>query len=188
MLLCNEIIEKNGLNRDISEKCNLNCLIRQEANAAYNIYVFIMQVTLEKELNENWEKLINNISFSFQSKLKLDIEKWNIYTIFLVQEKVSDNLKYRIEQDKFATRKIILDSKRQYGDIFENPKDEINQIVNLINKKFFKVTIHGRDSDKEDNFKQLINEKSKIYSAVLESDNRVETLLDIYRKLKRGNL
>lgn len=187
MLLYNNIIKENRLNRDLYESCKINCFVRQEANNTYNIYVFTMQLRLEKELKDNWEKFINNISISFQSKLEQDVEKWNIYTIFFVEEKVSDIIKFRIEQDKFATRKIVLDSTRQYGDLFDNPSNEISQIENLINSKLFSIKIQNKNLVKEENFIQLINDKSQIYRAVIERDNRVETLLDIYREVKRSN-
>ena len=96
----------------ISDNGNLfnttECWVRKENN--YNLYIFTILVKNEFELESLWLNLTNAIAMYFQSELEKDIEKWNIYVIFFVREKVSMDCKYKIEQDKYSSRKIVMDN------------------------------------------------------------------------------
>ncbi|MGF1765420.1 ABC-three component system middle component 1, partial [Aliivibrio kagoshimensis] len=84
---------------------NLSCWKKQESN--YNIYIFAIQCKTEKELSEVYSHLRDYIALYFQGQLLTkDVERWNIYQVFLVEHKVSKSLELMIEQDKYSTRKI----------------------------------------------------------------------------------
>lgn len=105
---------------------NVECWKKEEQN--YNLYVFSATLENELELERLWEGLTNAIAVFFQSELEREIEIWNIYMVFIVKEKVSRDIKYKIEQDKYSTRKIVLDNikntrydeDKNYSDLIES--------------------------------------------------------------------
>ena len=79
----------------------------------------------EATLDEHWERITNEIAIEFISNLKDSFSKWNCYLIFICPRAVSKEIKYKIENDKFAIRKIVIDDvKKQLTD------DEVALLLN----------------------------------------------------------
>lgn len=90
---------------------DLECYICNQGMDNYKIYLFSIQFKDEQELLKNYEKINDTIAFSFQSKLKEHIEKWNVYLFLFVQESITKSTRILLEQDKYATRKIVIDNQ-----------------------------------------------------------------------------
>lgn len=154
-----------------------------------SIFSFIFES--ENMLSQNWYPIIGTIASYYQSKLEeegKDFERWNIYVLFLVKEKVSTQLKYKIENDKFSSRKIVQDkmfntinvdtiSKLIWEHIVNSDLD-ISEITGIIeptntspiysnNSKIYQLVensnlkISGRGTDKEELdslYQQIIKE------------------------------
>ncbi len=76
------------------------------------VSVFSFIIESEDLLNRNWESITNTIASYYQSKFEeeeKEFERWNIYIFFIIKEEVSTQLKYKIENDKFSSRKIVQD-------------------------------------------------------------------------------
>jgi len=71
-----------------------------------------------------WENISKEIALKYQSKLETVYEKWNLYIIFISSDKAPKELKNKIENDKFSSRKIVEDS---YDKEFNN--DEANILI-----------------------------------------------------------
>lgn len=98
--------------KDNSEWINkISCWVEKETG--YNIYIFQVIVEDEKDLETYYEKITAAIATEFQINLEKTIEKWNIYLIFECKNKVSEELKGQIEQDKYSTRKMVWDSLKE---------------------------------------------------------------------------
>jgi len=95
----------------------------------YKIYIFSIQIDKESDLIKINDKLRDFIAIYFQSQLlEKMVEKWNIYQVIIVNEKVASQIKQKVEQDKFATRKIVFsdfDEKLLELDIKQLIEDEI---------------------------------------------------------------
>ena len=88
-----------------------------------NIPVILVQFKNAKDLENCWKELNSLVTAEYLIKLSDDFSKWNSY-LFFVTEEVSKSLKYEIENNKFSTRKIVVE--------MENPiiSDEvINSII-----------------------------------------------------------
>jgi hypothetical protein len=140
---------------------NLTCWEYKEDN--YSLYMFSIQLKNQDELLKIHEELRDYIAIYFQSQiLEKDIERWNIYQFFFIQEKVDDSTKQKIEQDKFSTRKIILDNLKK------SLLDE--QIKSLINLELFDFKIETRKIDTD-----TVDEKlNKEHSTILELIDKIE--------------
>ncbi len=97
------------------------------------VSVFTFFFEQGKDLREHWENITNAIAAYYQSEFEADeqaFERWNIYVFFLVKEPVRTQLKYRIENDKFSCRKIVID---EFAEVFSD--EMILQLIdeNIIN-------------------------------------------------------
>lgn len=75
------------------------------------IHVFFATPSDEATLNNDWEAIIAAIAGTFQINLLEEYETWNIYIFFLFKGKVDPKLKYKIENDTFSSRKILIESE-----------------------------------------------------------------------------
>lgn len=180
-----------------------NCSDHKDVKSIQNIYPYIQigyyqvpflgtisvfTLTIEKAalLKDNWRDIYSSIAAYFQSSLpaESEFEKWNIYLFYICREEVEKELQYKIENDRFASRKIVLG----------NCKEVINDktVSTIINQ-------HITNSDlKIDNQVQQANSKfikSHVISKVLalnkpkiskkESDIEIQKVLaDLENKLK----
>lgn len=86
----------------------------------HRISVFISHFGEIEQVGANWKKVSNYIASSYQSTLTKkedEFEKWNIYLLFTCTAAVNKTLRFEIENDKFSSRKIILE--RLAGDLDE---------------------------------------------------------------------
>ncbi|OMP74733.1 ABC-three component system middle component 1 [[Flexibacter] sp. ATCC 35208] len=74
-------------------------------------YAFSIILKNEEELKNIWETISNFIAINFQAKIKDQFSKWNIYLFFQIQENIGDDLKYKIENSTFSSRKIVIEGK-----------------------------------------------------------------------------
>jgi len=82
----------------------------------------------ENDLNEKWKAITNSIATYYQAEFEgeeTDFERWNIYIFFLVKEPVGTQLKYKIENNKFSSRKIVQDNVPTVTD-----EDLLPQLIN----------------------------------------------------------
>jgi hypothetical protein len=136
---------------------HLTCWEYKEDN--YSLYMFSIQLKNQDELLKKNEELRDYIAIYFQSQiLEKDIERWNIYQFFFIQEKVDDNTKQKIEQDKFSTRKIILDNLKK--SLLEE------QIKSFINLELFDFKIETRKIDTDTVDEKLNKEHSSILALI----------------------
>ena len=151
------------------------------------ISIFSFFFESEKELYDNWEVITSSIAAYYQSELDdetKEFERWNIYVIFFVRGNVSNQLKYKIENDKFSSRKIVKD----------NMSDSIN--TNLISKLISEHIVNSDlDISKLDNMEQIdvnstYSNDSKIYQLIENSNLKIsgrntdkEELENLYQQI-----
>lgn len=75
------------------------------------IHAFFATPPDEASLNNEWEPIVAAVAGSFQINLAEEYETWNIYIFFLFKAKVDPKLKYKIENDTFSSRKILIESE-----------------------------------------------------------------------------
>ncbi|KEQ31653.1 hypothetical protein N180_15560 [Pedobacter antarcticus 4BY] len=123
------------IDNNLVQSETLRCWKRQQG--AFNIHFFTSIHHSQDELISSYGRIRDYIAIYFQGNyLKLDIERWNIYQIHLLTFKIDADFKQLVEQDKFATRKIIIDSLSQVPDE--------HYIKDLINKQMFQFSIERR--------------------------------------------
>ena len=75
-----------------------------------NIPVILVQFKDLDNLEKHWKEFNNLVTAEYLIKLQDDFSKWNSYIFFLTEE-IPKPLKYEIENNKFSTRKIVIETK-----------------------------------------------------------------------------
>ncbi|WP_373033078.1 ABC-three component system middle component 1 [Sulfurovum sp.] len=73
------------------------------------IAVFV-QNSGEEALKNNWRRINSSLSQYLDDSLDDDFSKWNLYVMYLINGTVSKELQYEIENNTFASRKIVEDN------------------------------------------------------------------------------
>lgn len=147
---------------------NLQCWIRLEEN--YNIHIFTIQLKNEVELLEVKDDLRDYLAIYFQSQtLEKDIERWNLYLVFFVEESISKDIKQQIEQDKFSMRKLIFDNQTCVLN-----DEEINQ---RINTEIFEVELTENLTTSDSLMDSLSDEDIVLFTEIERSNGDINVLL-----------
>jgi hypothetical protein len=85
-----------------------------------NITAFFVKSDNYELIRDFWSKINNTIAVYYQSRLSDEFNKWNIYCFYVVGKSFDRNLKYIIENDTFATRKVVVESNESYDAIFNS--------------------------------------------------------------------
>lgn len=62
------------------------------------------------ELKKNWKDFNSQITTDFVIQLQDEYSRWNFYVFFLSKDIVPKSLKYEIENNKFSSRKIVIEN------------------------------------------------------------------------------
>lgn len=101
-------------NQDIVSQIKKNFEIRDVVvgNLIFgsNIPVILVQFKNLDNLEKHWKEFNNLVTAEYLIKLQDDFSKWNSYIFFLTEE-IPKPLKYEIENNKFSTRKIVIETE-----------------------------------------------------------------------------
>lgn len=61
-------------------------------------------------LKNQWKELNSYLTAKFIPKVKDDYSKWNFYIFYLSKGTIEKQLKYEIENNKFSSRKIVIEN------------------------------------------------------------------------------
>jgi hypothetical protein len=104
----------------VSQELPMFKLAFTEVNYNGVIPVFVARVQGgEKVLGEHWEKLSNHIAFNFQSCIADEFSVWNLYIFFVTSQTIDSALKYKIENDTFSSRKIVIEEDASIEEIIQ---------------------------------------------------------------------
>jgi hypothetical protein len=92
------------------------------------ISCFVAVYASEGLLVETWESITSVIAAEYQQELDCAYAAWNIYLACICNEPVRKEVKYRIENDRFALRKMVLDGNAG-GLSIEAIKSDLDEII-----------------------------------------------------------
>ena len=134
------------------------------------VSVFTFSFESENDLYENWKAVTNAIATYYQSEFEDDeteFERWNIYIFFVVKEPVAARLKYKIENNKFSSRKTVQDNVSANVDL-----ELIEQLIKeyIINDD---ISITASENIKTDDRQSVYINDSEIYETIDNSNLKV---------------
>ncbi|ABG57333.1 ABC-three component system middle component 1 [Cytophaga hutchinsonii] len=74
------------------------------------IIVCMVKFKDETKLNSQWKEFNSYLTAKFIPTVKDDYSKWNFYVFYFSNNIVNKSLKYEIENNKFSSRKIVIDN------------------------------------------------------------------------------
>lgn len=149
----------------------ITCWVKKELG--YNIYIFQVIIDNQKEIEKYYETITASIAIDFQSNLEKAIEKWNIYLVFECRESIDWNIKLRVEQDKFAVRKVVWDDLKE---------DELAD-KEYIRKRLLCFEIDENIERAKDNgelIKRLEKNDLKLYKILQKKDLTIDEKVALY--------
>ena len=72
---------------------------------------FSCRIENDEMLERLWSRINNLIGTEYQTQLDDEFSSWNIYLVFFTPQRISNALKYTIENDTFFVRKVVFDSQ-----------------------------------------------------------------------------
>jgi hypothetical protein len=159
----------------------VECRIKPEKN--YNVYIFTAVLRDQKELTETWEEISSEVALYFQSTLDNEIEIWNIYILFLVQGMVDSEARYLVEQNKYSSRKLVIEDIK----IPLAGKD----IEEIIKEKLFHVkveSVSSKSNPKTTISNTLESNYKNLYSVIKNSHEKPSVLFENYLELLKNEL
>lgn len=146
-----------------------NCKVyhyRNEDN--FRINIFFLEANSDI-INDNWKRFSNMVAANYQTSEYMsnrEFDKWNFYIIYISNDVVSKELKNKIENDKFSSRKIIEDAYNKKFDDKEANRFIVKHITNADLKetveKTQEVTIVPYAPKNEKLWKLLLKEEKVI--------------------------
>lgn len=103
-----------------SFKKQFNCILKYEAISFElgKAHAFFIEIE-DSFSNSSWKEMRNFIAIEFQNTLLDEFERWNIYLFYIVKSSIRKDLKYKIENDTFSSRKIVIEEKYDHTEIIE---------------------------------------------------------------------
>ncbi len=103
-------ITNNELYQQILNLFSINFISMGKVSYGGNILIVFVEFDNVKSLTKQWKEFNSFISTKAFSNEQSDFSKWNFYVFFLAQENVNKDIKYNIENNKFSSRKIIVEN------------------------------------------------------------------------------
>lgn len=91
-------------------------------------HVVMYKVADESELHEAWRKIVNSTAVYIQGELASLLERSNLYVWFWVEEEISLELKRKIENDTYSSKKFVCQIQN---------KDDKNSLLKAIEQRIF---------------------------------------------------
>jgi len=105
------IKKKNNLSiNELKQEYNLIDIHVYDVVFDMNLLICFVQIKNIQSLDESWREINIELSEYLEEYIKNNLTRWNIYIIYLVDDKVSKELQYKIENDTFFSRKIVEDN------------------------------------------------------------------------------
>ncbi len=181
MELFKEIDNKEEIYNKIRKSFDIKNIIIGNLIFGDNVPVIFIQFNDLNDLEKYWKEFNSFITAEYLTKLKNDFSKWNSYVFYLIENTVEKPLKYEIENNKFSTRKIVIESINQAVDD--------NTIKSILSEHIINDNIEFNvESKNVESFSKnaIINEALKSCSFNKSNDLKEENLLKVLNHLEKS--
>lgn len=164
---------------DIKELFQINDLILGELSFGGIIPIIFVRFSDIDALSKTWKDFNSYVAAEYMTLIKNEYSKWNFYIFFLSAENVEKQLKYEIENNKFSSRKIVIENvksitEKQINLLISEHITNDNIQVGIENKKSIKFKKNASLSKILD--KLSLNKKSDD-----DLQNTLDSIEEIYK-------
>jgi len=162
---------------ELSERFPEVSISHRKVKISHDVHVFIVEVQNEELLSEIWKRLRDYIAVYFQNTMESDFERWNLYLIYVCRDEISKELKYKIENDRVSSRKIVVDKYK-----LKLTSESISSLIDRYINFSFTLPIESKETigsyTSNSTIYQLIEEKK-----MSKTKNRDKDLKHLYSKI-----
>lgn len=142
------IFSQREINLEDFDAQNLQCF-HYVNDEDWKINVFFA-ISDAKTISDKWKGFSDTIASIYQNSDYMsnkEFDKWNFYVVYISKEKLSKELKNKIENDRFSSRKIVEDL---YSNDFND--DEANKLIikHITNTDLEDILNHTQDKIKKE--------------------------------------
>ncbi|MCG9542308.1 hypothetical protein L1D37_00790 [Vibrio sp. Isolate33] len=103
------VFEEISLN--IKNEYNLSDIKFVKVNELGGMYVLFCSFQDINSMEYLWEKISSVVASRISNKLNNDFERWNVYLFLSTNRKTKPSIQYKIENDTFFCRKIVINEE-----------------------------------------------------------------------------
>lgn len=140
------------------------------------VHAFFVKFPSIASMEKDWENLNNAIAFHYQARLENEFEIWNLYLFYITDKPAAKDVKYKIENDTFSSRKIVLDHSKTI-DIKFIERQLQSHITNTdLGNGRQKILDKGSSFKKDDTLGRLVTDSQMMAGKKLNEKNNRNTL------------
>ena len=98
------------LEADIKQLFQVDDLIVGELSFGGLMPIIFVRFSSLDALAKTWKEFSSFLAAEFMTSIKDEYAKWNFYIFYLSKENIEKQLKYEIENNKFSSRKILIEN------------------------------------------------------------------------------
>lgn len=169
--------------KEIKESFNIQNIVIGTFKFGDDIPILFVQFKSDNDLETSWREFNSFITAEYLLGFQNEFSKWNTYLFYIVKKAISKPLKYKIENNKFSTRKIVVECETT-----EINDETIQQIISeyIVNDNIeFKVEKNEVESFVKNSF--INSEIEQLSNKKLKEENLIEVLSKLEIKLKDEN-
>lgn len=131
----------------------------------FKINVFFLEAD-NPTLNDSWKRFSNMVAANYQTAEHMsdsEFDRWNFYIIFISKDSISKELKNKVENDKFSSRKIIVDT---YAKEFNHEEANLLIVKHITNADLKEIV----ESTKETSISAYVPENKKLWELLAQEE------------------
>lgn len=102
-------VKNEKLDIEIRQLFQIDELIVGEISFGGIIPIMFVRFSDLEALTKTWKDFNSYVAAEYMTLIKDEYSKWNFYVFYLSSEYVGKKLKYEIENNKFSSRKIVIE-------------------------------------------------------------------------------
>ncbi|MES2560404.1 MAG: ABC-three component system middle component 1 [Bacteroidota bacterium] len=173
-------IEK--LEADIEKLFQVDDLIVGELSFGGTMPIIFVRFSSLDALAKTWKDLNSFLAAEFMTSIKDEYARWNFYIFYLSKENVERQLKYEIENNKFSSRKIVIENASSITE------KEINLLISEhITNDNMQIGVENKQSSKFKKNASLAKILDKL-SLNKKNDDDLQDTLDSIEKIYKNEI
>lgn len=181
-----QIDSKKEIYNQIRKSFDIQNVIIGNLMFGANIPIVFIQFKDLFDLKKYWKEFNSFITAEYLIKINNEFSKWNSYVFYLTESTVEKTLKYEVENNKFSTRKIVIESINQAID--DNTIKNILSEYIINNNIEFNVEIQDIESfSKNEMINKALKSASFNKSTSIKEENLLKVLIHLEKTLSDEN-
>jgi len=148
------------------------------------VHAFFIKFPSIAVLEKEWENVNNAIAFHYQARLENEFEIWNLYLFYVTDKQAGKDIKYRIENDTFSSRKIVLDQSKSVD--IEFVEKQLESHITNTDLGNGKQNLIGKNTNfkKDTTLNRLVLNSQMMSNKKLDDKNNRATLLQLKKEIE----